>query len=81
MLIQHPIRKRVISNKGAQLLTGNEKQQQQETKFTIVSSDEFFLFYDSLVRRVWIDKEKRLVVLITGSHKYSCIFGTINMEE
>jgi len=56
--------------------------QQQETKFTIVSLDESFFFYDSLVRRVWIDKEKRPVVRITaGSHKHSCIFGAISMEE
>jgi hypothetical protein len=48
--------------------------------FTIVSLDESFLFYDSLVRRVWIDKEKRPVVRITGSHKHSCLFGAISMD-
>ena len=49
--------------------------------FTIVSLDESFLFYDSLVRRVWIDKEKRPAVRITGSHKHSCLFGAISMED
>ena len=44
--------------------------------------DESFFFYDSLVRRVWIDKEKRPIVRVTtGSHKHSCLFGAINMEE
>ena len=42
--------------------------------------DESFIFYDSLVRRVWIDEKKRPVVRITGSHKHSCLFGAINME-
>ena len=40
-----------------------------------------FSLYNSLVRRVWIDKEKRPVVRITGSHKYSCLFGAISMES
>jgi hypothetical protein len=61
----------------------NQKQQQnqqQETKFTIVSTDESFFFYDSLVRRVWIDEKKRPIVRVTGSHKHSCIFGAISIE-
>src|SRR4051794_17072833 len=59
-----------------------QQQQQQETKFTIVSLDESFFFYDSLVRRVWMDEKKRPIVRVTtGSHKHSCIFGAISMEE
>ena len=57
-----------------------QQQQQQQESFTIVSLDESFFFYDSLVRRVWIDKEKRPIVRVTDSHKYSCIFGAINIE-
>ena len=53
----------------------------QETTFTIVSFwMESFFFYDSLIRRVWIDEKKRPVVRITGSHKHSCIFGSISLE-
>ncbi len=48
--------------------------------FTIVSLDESFLFYDSLVRKVWIEECKRPVVRITGSHKHSCLFGAIDIE-
>ena len=54
--------------------------QLQEEGFTIVSLDESFFFHDSLVRRVWIEKEKRPIVRVTGSHKHSCLFGAINME-
>ncbi len=55
------------------------KQLQQEG-FTVVSTDESFIFYDSLVRRVWIDKGKRPVVRLTGSHKHSCLFGAISLD-
>ena len=39
------------------LVDKQQQQQQQETEFTIVSLDESFFFYDSFVRRVWIDEE------------------------
>ncbi len=35
----------------------------------------------NLVRRVWIEENKRPIVRVTGSHKHSCIFGAISMEE
>ncbi len=54
--------------------------QHQEDRFTIVSTDESFFFYDSLVRRVWIDKKKRPIVRVTGSHKHSCNFGATSMK-
>ncbi|HEY6534775.1 MAG TPA: hypothetical protein VIY08_03055, partial [Candidatus Nitrosocosmicus sp.] len=57
-----------------------DKQQEKE-EFPLVSLDESFFFYDSLVRRVWIEQDKRPVVRITCSHKHSCIFGSISMEE
>ncbi len=57
-----------------------QQQQQQKTKFTIISLDESFFFYDSLIRRVWIEEKKRPIVRVTGSHKHSCIFGAISME-
>ena len=54
--------------------------QQQQHGFSVVSLDESFFFYDSLVRRVWIDESKRPIVRVTGSHKHSCIFGAISLE-
>ncbi len=57
-----------------------QQQQQQETEFTIISFNESFFFYDSLVKRVWIDGNNRPIVRVTGSHKHSCIFGAVSME-
>ena len=55
--------------------------QLQEEGFTVVSLDESFFFYDSLVRRgVWIDEKKRPVARVTGSHKHSCLFGATSLE-
>ena len=51
----------------------------QKKGFILVSLDESFLFYDALVRRVWIDEKKRPVIRITGSHKHSCLFGAISL--
>jgi transposase len=53
----------------------------QKKGFTLVSLDESFFFYDSLVRRVWIDEKKRPMVRITGSHKHSCLFGAISLAD
>lgn len=49
-------------------------------EFTVVSMDESFFFYDSLVRKVWISKNERPVVKITGSHQESVLFGSISLE-
>ena len=53
---------------------------QKEEGFTVVSMDESFFFYDSLVRRVWISKNERPVVRITGSHQESVLFGATSLE-
>jgi hypothetical protein len=53
---------------------------QQQEGFTVVSTDESFFFYDSLVRKVWIRKDERPVVRITGSHQESVLFGTTSLE-
>ena len=75
---QHCIQrgKGCFQKKATEILVDKQQQQQQregeekEGFFTVVSLDESFFFYDSLVRRVWIGKEKRPVVKVTGSHKY-----------
>ena len=53
---------------------------EEKKDFVIVSLDESFFFYDSLVRRVWIDAKNRPVVRVTGSHDCSCLFGAISTE-
>jgi hypothetical protein len=70
MSIQRPkMKKRGFQKKVAHIFVDKEQQQEQEN-FTIMSINESFFFYDSLVRRVWIDK-KRPVVRVTGSHQNS----------
>ena len=48
--------------------------------FTAVSLDESFFLYDSLIRKVWIFKNTRPIVRITGSHQQSCLFGAIRLD-
>ena len=48
--------------------------------FTVVSTDESFFFFDSLVRRVWIKKNERPIVRVTGSHQQSILFGSTSLE-
>ncbi|MGD9534816.1 MAG: transposase [Candidatus Nitrosocosmicus sp.] len=46
-----------------------------------MSLDKSFFFYDSLVRKVWIDAKKRPLVRIRGSHEISCLFGAVSMDQ
>jgi len=55
-------------------------QQKKKEGFTVVSTDESFFFYDSFVRKVWIRKDERPVVKITGSHQESVLFGATSLE-
>ena len=48
--------------------------------FTAVSLDESFFLYDSLVRKVWIFRNTRPVVRITGLHQQSSLFGAISLD-
>ena len=48
--------------------------------FTAVSQDESFFLYDNLVRKVWIFKNTRPIVRITGSHQQSSLFGAISLD-
>ena len=58
-----------------------QQQQQQQDKegFTLVSQMNHFSFMN-LVRRVWIDEDKRPIIRVTDSHQLSCIFGAISMK-
>jgi len=57
-----------------------QKEGEEKEGFSLVSLDESFFFCDSLARRVWVDKEKRPIVRVTGSHKHSCLFGAMDIE-
>ncbi|MDN5866180.1 MAG: transposase [Candidatus Nitrosocosmicus sp.] len=54
--------------------------EEQKKDSAVVSLDESFFFYDSMVRRVWIDAKKRPVVRIIGSHELSCLFGAVSID-
>jgi len=47
---------------------------------SIVSLDESFFFFDSLVRRVWIEVNSRPIDTVTGSHRHSCLFGVVSLD-
>ena len=57
-----------------------KKDNGEREDFTVISLDESFFFYDSLIRRVWIKANERPVVRVTGSHKHSCVFGALSLE-
>ena len=70
-----------FQKKVPEILVGKHIQQKEKKRRLYASiTDESFFFYDSIVRRVWIDKKKRPVVRVTGSHKHSCIFGAASMD-
>ncbi len=50
------------------MLVDRQNQQDEEDRFTLVSLDESFFFYYTLVSPAyWIDKEKRPIVRVTIS--------------
>jgi hypothetical protein len=80
-------RKRMNLKKGLTNICGHlpptrkEEEEKKRKDFAIVSPDESFFFYDSLVRRVWIDAKKRPVIRIIGSHEIFCLFGAVSMDQ
>lgn len=39
-----------------------------------------FFIFDSIIRKVWIFRNTRPVLRITGSHQHSCLFGAIGLD-
>ena len=48
--------------------------------FTTVLIDESFFFFDSFVKKMWVDPRecKPVVRTTTGSHRHFCMFGAIS---
>jgi hypothetical protein len=42
--------------------------------------DESFFTYDSLVRKVWIGRDARPTVTVTGSHQHSVLYGALSLD-
>ena len=62
-------------------LATTRRKRKEKKGFTIVSLDESYFFYDSLVRRVWIVERIKYHYSSTGSHQHSCVFGAVGIEE
>ncbi len=45
-----------------------------------VCEDESIFVYDSVVRAVWARKGSRPIVLKTGSHRKTCVFGALSLD-
>jgi hypothetical protein len=69
-------RERTVQKRAQEILDNLPK----EEGFTAVSVDESFFFFDSLVRKVWIEENSRPIVTVTGSHRHSCLFGAVNIN-
>jgi len=68
--------KEKFKKKTEQILVDKQQKQKQQESLTIVSTDESFFFMILFCKKSgWIDKNKRHIVRITGSHKHSYIFG------
>jgi hypothetical protein len=56
MLIQYPKRKKMISKKKIeQVFVDRQQRYKDKEGFILVSLDESFFFYDSLIRRAWVE--------------------------
>jgi hypothetical protein len=45
-----------------------------------VVQDESIFVYDSWIRRKWIVREKRPIVIVIGSHNKTIIFGALSND-
>ncbi len=48
--------------------------------FTVAVEDESIFIHDTLIRRMWTPEGKRPIVIATGWHKKTCVFGTITFD-
>ncbi|MFY9794568.1 MAG: hypothetical protein WCC17_04100 [Candidatus Nitrosopolaris sp.] len=48
--------------------------------FTLAVEDESIFVHDTLIRKMWTPEGKRPIVITTGSHKKTCVFGTITFD-
>ena len=48
--------------------------------FTVVCEDESIFIHDAIIRKVWAEKGRRPVCIVTGSHQRTCVFGATNIE-
>lgn len=49
--------------------------------WTAVCQDESIVLYDSIIRAVWAKKGSTPLVLTTGSHRKTCLFGALSLDN
>jgi hypothetical protein len=48
----------------------------------VVSLDEsFFFFFDSVIKKLWIEENSRSIVTVTDSHRTFCMFGATSLDR
>lgn len=49
--------------------------------FNVLVEDESIFIHDALVRRrMWVPEGKRPIVIMTGSHQKTCVFGALSID-
>ena len=49
--------------------------------WSVLCEDESIFLYDSVSRYVWTKRGSRPLVMTTGSHRRTCLFGTISLNR
>jgi len=52
----------------------------ERSGWTVLCEDESIFLYDSVSRYVWTKRGSEPLVLTTGSHRRTCLFGTISLD-
>jgi hypothetical protein len=74
MLILHPGKRKRLSKKVTEQILVDKQQQEQQESFTIISMDESFFFYDSLVSMGLFGLN--LIVRITDSQTFMHLWSS-----
>jgi len=71
-------RERTIQKNAKEIISYLSK----EERFTVVVEDESIFIHDGVVRRrMWVPEGKRPIVVTTGSHQKTCVFGALCIDE
>ena len=73
-LTQHQKKRKKCSKKAKEIISHIPKD------FTVAVEDESIFIHDALIRRMWTPKGKRPIVLTSGSHQKTCVFGALCID-
>jgi hypothetical protein len=70
-------RERTIQKNAKEIISNVSK----EEGFTVVVEDESIFIHDAVVRRrMWVSEGIRPIVVATGSHQKTCVFGALCID-